>query len=159
VGFVVEVALGQVFSKYFGFPCQFAFHRLLHNHLSSGAGTVGQTVLCLAMGWMTGCISQQVYRYFCGLLVPIGSSTRPFSCLLGTGGPLSFEAKGLNGEAGAVLSHVASYRRYCTAISLYPFMAYGAYTCTRTALPLLVQREIIFYVCLCRMWFFWVITV
>jgi hypothetical protein len=44
VGFVVDkVALGQVFSKYFGFPCQFSFHRLLHtNHLSSGAGTVGR---------------------------------------------------------------------------------------------------------------------
>jgi hypothetical protein len=37
------VALGQVFSEYFGFPCQFSFHRLLHIHdLSSGAGTVGQ---------------------------------------------------------------------------------------------------------------------
>jgi hypothetical protein len=36
------VAQGQVFSKYFGFPCQFPFHRLLHNHhhLSSGAGTI-----------------------------------------------------------------------------------------------------------------------
>jgi hypothetical protein len=46
VGFVVEkVALGQVFSKYFGFPCQSSFHHLLHNHphLSSGAGTIGQT--------------------------------------------------------------------------------------------------------------------
>jgi hypothetical protein len=33
VGFVVnKVALGQVSSKYFTFPCQFAFHRLLHNH-------------------------------------------------------------------------------------------------------------------------------
>jgi hypothetical protein len=33
VGFVVEkVALGQVFSEYFGFPCQFSFHRLLHIH-------------------------------------------------------------------------------------------------------------------------------
>jgi hypothetical protein len=32
VGFVVnKVALGQNFSEYFGFPCQFAFHRLLHN--------------------------------------------------------------------------------------------------------------------------------
>jgi hypothetical protein len=33
------VALGQVFSEYFGFPCQFAFRRLLHNHhhLSPGA--------------------------------------------------------------------------------------------------------------------------
>jgi hypothetical protein len=31
VGFVVdEVALGQVFSKYFCFPGQFSFHRLLH---------------------------------------------------------------------------------------------------------------------------------
>jgi hypothetical protein len=25
---VEKVALGQVFSKYFGFPCQFSFHRL-----------------------------------------------------------------------------------------------------------------------------------
>jgi hypothetical protein len=37
---VDEMALGQVFSEYFGFPCQFKFHRLLHtHHLSSGAGT------------------------------------------------------------------------------------------------------------------------
>jgi hypothetical protein len=29
VGFVVDqVAMGQVFSEYFGFPCQFSFHRL-----------------------------------------------------------------------------------------------------------------------------------
>jgi hypothetical protein len=38
------VALGQVFSEYFGFPCQ-AFHRLLHSHHHhplSGAGTLGQ---------------------------------------------------------------------------------------------------------------------
>jgi hypothetical protein len=44
VGFVVDkVALGQVFSKYFGFPCQSSLHQLLHNHphLSSGAGTIG----------------------------------------------------------------------------------------------------------------------
>jgi hypothetical protein len=33
VGFVVDkMALGQVFSKYFGFPCQSSFHQLLHNH-------------------------------------------------------------------------------------------------------------------------------
>jgi hypothetical protein len=47
VGFVVdEVALRQVFSEYFGFPCQFSFHQLLHNHhyLSSGTGTIGQLV-------------------------------------------------------------------------------------------------------------------
>jgi hypothetical protein len=45
VGFVVhKVALGQVFSEYFGFPCPSSFHQLLHNHphLSSGTGTVGQ---------------------------------------------------------------------------------------------------------------------
>jgi hypothetical protein len=38
------VALGQVFSEYFGFPCQSLFHQLLQNHphLSSGAGTIGQ---------------------------------------------------------------------------------------------------------------------
>jgi hypothetical protein len=37
--FVVDkVALGQVFSEYFGFPCQSSFHQLLQNHphLSSG---------------------------------------------------------------------------------------------------------------------------
>jgi hypothetical protein len=53
VGFVVDkVELAQVFSDYFGFPCQFTFHRLLHNHhhLSSGAGTVGQTVAVLPSG-------------------------------------------------------------------------------------------------------------
>jgi hypothetical protein len=45
VGLVVDkVALGQVFSEYSGFPCQSAFHQLLHNHprLSSGAGKIGQ---------------------------------------------------------------------------------------------------------------------
>jgi hypothetical protein len=45
VGFVVDkVALGQVFSQYFGFPCQSSFRQLLHNHphLSSGACTIGQ---------------------------------------------------------------------------------------------------------------------
>jgi hypothetical protein len=38
------VALGQVFSEYFGFPWQYSFHQLLHNHphLSSAAGTIGQ---------------------------------------------------------------------------------------------------------------------
>jgi hypothetical protein len=44
VKFVLDkVALGQVFSEYFGFPCQSSFHWLLHNHHpSSGAGTIGQ---------------------------------------------------------------------------------------------------------------------
>jgi hypothetical protein len=46
VGFVVEkVALGQIFSKHFGFSYQFSFHRLLHTHQpSSAAGTIGETV-------------------------------------------------------------------------------------------------------------------
>jgi hypothetical protein len=45
MGFVVDkVALGPLFSEYFGFPCQSSFHQLLHNHphLSSGAGTIDQ---------------------------------------------------------------------------------------------------------------------
>jgi hypothetical protein len=42
VGFVVDrVALGQVFSEYLGFGCQFSFHQLLHTNRSSGAGTMG----------------------------------------------------------------------------------------------------------------------
>jgi hypothetical protein len=41
VGFVVDkVALGQVLSEYFDFPCQSSFHQFLHNyhHLSSIIG-------------------------------------------------------------------------------------------------------------------------
>jgi hypothetical protein len=53
VGFVVgKVALGQVSTEYFGFPCQFAFHRLLHDHhLSSVAGTVDQTEAAVPSGF------------------------------------------------------------------------------------------------------------
>jgi hypothetical protein len=41
VGFVVDkVALGQVFSEYFGLPCQYSFHQLLHNHLTYHLGLV-----------------------------------------------------------------------------------------------------------------------
>jgi hypothetical protein len=55
VGFVVgKVTLGQVFSENFFFPYQFSFHRLLHNnnhqHLLSGAGTIGQTVADVPSG-------------------------------------------------------------------------------------------------------------
>jgi hypothetical protein len=43
VGYVEKkVALGQVFSEYFGFPCQPSFNQLLQNHhdiISSGTGT------------------------------------------------------------------------------------------------------------------------
>jgi hypothetical protein len=43
---------GQVFSEYFGFPCQFSFHRLfcIHHHLSAGAGTIGQLVADVPSG-------------------------------------------------------------------------------------------------------------
>jgi hypothetical protein len=42
VGFVVDkVALGQVFSEYFGFPCQ-SFHQFLHNHYHYHPGLVQQ---------------------------------------------------------------------------------------------------------------------
>jgi hypothetical protein len=52
VGFMVDkVAPEQVFSEYFGFLCQFSFHRLLHtHHLSSGAGTIGQLVADVPSG-------------------------------------------------------------------------------------------------------------
>jgi hypothetical protein len=51
VGFVVDkVALGQVFSQYFSFPCQFSFHQMLHTHLSSGAGSIGQLVADVPSG-------------------------------------------------------------------------------------------------------------
>jgi hypothetical protein len=45
VGFVVDiVALGQVFSEYYGFPLQYSFQQFLHDqhHLSYGAGTIDQ---------------------------------------------------------------------------------------------------------------------
>jgi hypothetical protein len=37
VGFVVDkVALGQVSSEYFGFPCLSSFHQILHHHNHPG---------------------------------------------------------------------------------------------------------------------------
>jgi hypothetical protein len=54
VRFVVDkVGMEQALSEYFGFPCQFSFHRLLHthhHHLSSGAGTVGPIVIIVPSG-------------------------------------------------------------------------------------------------------------
>jgi hypothetical protein len=52
VGFVVDkVALGQIFSEYFGFLCQFSFHFLLHtHHLSSGTDTIGQLAADVTSG-------------------------------------------------------------------------------------------------------------
>jgi hypothetical protein len=37
MGFVVDKAtLGQVFSEYFGFPCQSSFYQILHPHNHPG---------------------------------------------------------------------------------------------------------------------------
>jgi hypothetical protein len=50
-GMVHKVALTQVFSGYYGFPCQILFHRLLHiHHLSSGADTIWQLVTDVPSG-------------------------------------------------------------------------------------------------------------
>jgi hypothetical protein len=38
---VDEVVLEYVYSKYFGFSCQFSFYGLFHTHLSPEAGKVG----------------------------------------------------------------------------------------------------------------------
>jgi hypothetical protein len=52
VEFVVDkVALGQVFFQYFGFPCQFLFHRVLHTYdVSFRAGTIDQLVADVPSG-------------------------------------------------------------------------------------------------------------
>jgi hypothetical protein len=49
---VSKVALGQIFSEYFGFPYQSLFHQVLHTHrhISSGAGTMGQLVADVPSG-------------------------------------------------------------------------------------------------------------
>jgi hypothetical protein len=46
VFFSGQSCTGTGFLRYFGFPSKFSFHLLLHIHhyLSSGAGTIGQTV-------------------------------------------------------------------------------------------------------------------
>jgi hypothetical protein len=52
VGFVVDnVALGQDFSEFFGFPCYFSFYRMVHNnHSSSGTGAIVQMVAHVPSG-------------------------------------------------------------------------------------------------------------
>jgi hypothetical protein len=47
---VDKVALGLVFSEYFGFSFQFSFHQMLYTHLASGAGTIGQLVADVRSG-------------------------------------------------------------------------------------------------------------
>jgi hypothetical protein len=46
---VDKVELGQVFSEYFGFP-SLSFHRLTHDHLSSGVGTIDRTMADVPSG-------------------------------------------------------------------------------------------------------------
>jgi hypothetical protein len=51
VGFVVDkVALGRVFSEYFGFNCQSSFHQILHHHNHPGQATIGQSVTAVPSG-------------------------------------------------------------------------------------------------------------
>jgi hypothetical protein len=56
VGFVVDkVALGQVFSEYFGFPCQSTFYQFLHNgegkeNIDTWRITVRGPFSCLKIG-------------------------------------------------------------------------------------------------------------
>jgi hypothetical protein len=45
-----KVELGQVFSEYFGFPCQSSFHKILHPHNHPGAGTIRQLVADVQSG-------------------------------------------------------------------------------------------------------------
>jgi hypothetical protein len=62
-----KVALEKVLSEYFGFPCQFSFYRLIHTHqhLSSGAGTIGKSVADVQSG-----LSHPTPRNF-GLILPV----------------------------------------------------------------------------------------
>jgi hypothetical protein len=47
---VDKVALGRVFSEYFGFPCQSSFHQILHHHDHLGQATMGQSVATVLSG-------------------------------------------------------------------------------------------------------------
>jgi hypothetical protein len=41
MGFMVDkVALGQIYSEYFGFPCQSSFHQITHYHHHNHPGQV-----------------------------------------------------------------------------------------------------------------------
>jgi hypothetical protein len=42
---VDEVAIGQVFSEYFGFLCQSSFHQFLHNHHHLSWGLYNRVVI------------------------------------------------------------------------------------------------------------------
>jgi hypothetical protein len=67
---VDRVALGQVFSEYFGF----SFHRLLHtlHHLPSGAGTIGQIVAGVPSG-LSPTKPQEITEVLICLFIPAES--------------------------------------------------------------------------------------
>jgi hypothetical protein len=44
------MALEQVSSEYFAFPCPFTFRQILHIHLSSEAATIGELVVDVPSG-------------------------------------------------------------------------------------------------------------
>jgi hypothetical protein len=68
--FVVDkVALGQGFSEYFGFPCQFSLREMLHAHLSSGAGAIGQLEVSVPSGLSLTPV-HEIKNKLCGLLIP-----------------------------------------------------------------------------------------
>jgi hypothetical protein len=62
---VDKVAREQAFSEYCGFPCQFAFHRLLHyHHLSSGASTIVQTAAAVTVDSVSHLRQRKKLFYF-----------------------------------------------------------------------------------------------
>jgi hypothetical protein len=78
------VALVQVSSKYFGFPCQFSFHRLPHtHHLSSGAGTIGQLVADVPSGLShTPHQETKLTKFLLGFRILVwGNISPPFHCV------------------------------------------------------------------------------
>jgi hypothetical protein len=64
----------QAFSEYFGFPCQFSFHRLLHTpHLSFEAGTTGQIVVEVPSG-LSLTPSQETKKSNCFMTLSVSRS-------------------------------------------------------------------------------------
>jgi hypothetical protein len=73
VGFVVDkVALGRIFSEYFGFPCQSSFHQILHHHNHPVQATIGQSMAAVASGpSLCSAVIENMWRY---------TSIPPFIC-------------------------------------------------------------------------------
>jgi hypothetical protein len=55
---------GQVSSDYFGFPYHFSFRQMLHTHLSSGSGTMGQLVTDVPSGLSPIPLNLKKYKKF-----------------------------------------------------------------------------------------------